>query len=90
MMQEQEENFTVIEQGRQAQVAISYSEGVIREIRETALTRAIGEFRGGTMTAEKLWGLIGSLDALEHFRSALRADAQQGIRAQEREMTSGR
>lgn len=89
-MTTQQERFDIIEQGRAAQIALGHSRLVLQTMEEKIISVAISEFRGGTMTNEKLWALIGTLSGLRTFVVELQADAQKGFSAQKTEMRNGR
>ena len=87
--QNQSERLILIEQGRHAQVAIAYAEGVIRHLEEGIVQQLVHKHRSGSLTNEDMRGKIGEIAGFRNLIHALRTDIKNAHIAQEEEMKGG-
>lgn len=87
--QNQSERLILIEQGRHAQVAIAYSEGVIRSLEENIILYLLNKHRSGSLTEAEMRGKVGEIAGFRNLIHALRTDIKNAHIAQEEEMKGG-
>ena len=73
-----EETSERVQQGRIASLIRGDALAYIEDQRSTAILRLIRDYRSGTLTSEKCWGLVGEMSALETLLSSLDRDIKMG------------